>query len=66
MRRQRQHYNDDGDDNNVSSLGDGLVAYSTPMFLFTNNQILFSPILFYVKEKSNSFRKKSINYDIAM
>ena len=36
------------------------------MFLFINNQILFSPILFYVKEKSNSFKKKSMNYDIAM
>jgi len=27
---------------------------------------VFSPILFYVKEKSNSFGKKSMNYDIAM
>jgi len=50
----------------VSGSGAGLVAHSPPIFLFTNNQILFSPILFYVKEKSNSFEKKSINYDIAM
>jgi len=56
----------DGDDDDVSGSGAGLVAHSTPMFLCMNNQILFSPILFYVKEKSNSFGKKSMNYDIAM
>ena len=66
MWQQRWHCDDDGDDDNVSGLEDGLVAHSTLMFLFMNNQILFSPILFYVKEKSNSFRKKSMNYDIAM
>jgi len=46
-----------GNDNDVSGSGAGLVAHSTLMFLFTNNQMLFSPILFYVKEKSNSFGK---------
>jgi len=52
MQWQRRHYNNNGIDDDVSGLGDGLVAHSTPMFLFMNNQILFSLILFYVKEKT--------------